>query len=95
MILTQPVVYELPRLKAPTLLMIGDKDTTAIGKEYAPPEIRPTLGNYPQLAHQAAAVIPHVKLVEFPSSGHAPQLQQPDAFHAALLRGMAELRSVD
>jgi pimeloyl-ACP methyl ester carboxylesterase len=89
MILTQPVYYELSQLKVPTLLMIGDKDTTAIGKEFAPPAIRPTLGNYPVLAHQAAAVIPAVDLVEFPSAGHAPQMQDPGAFHVALLRGLA------
>lgn len=90
MILTQPVYYELPQLKTPTLLMIGDKDTTAIGKEFAPAELRASLGNYPQLAHQAAAVIPHFTLVEFPDAGHAPQMQEPDKFHAALLRGMAD-----
>jgi pimeloyl-ACP methyl ester carboxylesterase len=89
MILTQPVYYQLPQLKTPTLLMIGDKDTTAIGKEFAPAETRPSLGNYPQLARQAAAVIPHLTLVEFPDAGHAPQMQEPDKFHAALLRGMA------
>lgn len=89
MILTQPVYYELPQLKMPTLLIIGDKDTTAIGKEFAPPEMRAALGKYPELAHHAAAVIAHIKLVEFPSAGHAPQMQEPDAFHAALLHGMA------
>ncbi|SRR5450830_653520 len=93
MILTQPVYYELPQLTVPTLLMIGDKDTTAIAKEFAPAALRPTLGNYPQLARQAAAVIPKVKLVEFADAGHAPQMQEPEAFHAALLQGMQELRS--
>lgn len=88
MILTQPVYYELSHLQPPTLLMIGDKDTTAIGKEFAPAALRPTLGNYPALAHQAASIIPHVQLVEFPDAGHAPQMQIPDQFHAALLRGL-------
>jgi pimeloyl-ACP methyl ester carboxylesterase len=92
MILTEPVVYELPHLKAPTLLMIGDKDTTAIGKEYAPPEIRPTLGNYPQLAREAVAAIPHARLVEFPTAGHAPQLQETAMFNAALIREIADQR---
>lgn len=32
MIYTQPVVYEFPLLKMPVLLLIGTKDTTAIGK---------------------------------------------------------------
>jgi len=69
----------------PTLLMIGDKDNTAIGKEFAPPEIRPTLGHYPELARHAVELIPGAKLVEFPELGHAPQIQDPTAFHQALL----------
>jgi pimeloyl-ACP methyl ester carboxylesterase len=85
MIYTQPVVHELGQLSMPVLLMIGDKDTTAIGKDLAPPAIRATLGNYPALGKQAAAAIPHARLIEFPSLGHAPQIQAPDAFHAALL----------
>lgn len=89
MILTQPVVYELPLLKVPTLLLIGDKDTTAIGKDLAPPEVRPTLGNYPQLARQTAAAIPGARLVMFPGTGHAPQMQTPEAFHTALLSEMS------
>jgi pimeloyl-ACP methyl ester carboxylesterase len=93
MILTQPVVYELPQLKPPTLLMIGAKDSTAIGKEFAPLELRATLGNYPQLAAQAAGVIPNVTLVEFPSAGHSPQVQYPDEFHRALLQGMKTMQS--
>ena len=89
MIYTQPVVYELGDLKPPVLLMIGDKDTTAIGKDLAPPSVRPTLGNYPVLGKAAAAAIPHAVLVEFPELGHAPQIQAPEAFHAALLHGLA------
>jgi pimeloyl-ACP methyl ester carboxylesterase len=54
MIYTQPVIYELGLLKPPTLLLIGDKDTTAIGKDLAPPEVRAQLGDYPQLGKRAA-----------------------------------------
>ncbi|HEX3576076.1 MAG TPA: alpha/beta hydrolase, partial [Rhodopila sp.] len=88
MLYTQPVVYELGNLTMPVLLMVGDKDTTAIAKNFATPAIRPTLGNYPELGKQAAARIPHAKLVEFPDLGHAPQIQDPDAFHKALLEGL-------
>ena len=84
MIYTQPVYYELEHIAVPTLLMIGDKDTTAIGNNFAPPDIRATLGNYPVLGKAAARRIPHAKLVEFPSLGHAPQIQAPDEFHKAL-----------
>jgi pimeloyl-ACP methyl ester carboxylesterase len=67
--------------------LIGDKDTT--GKSNAvPPQIRATLGNFPVMAKEAAARIPHAKLVEFPDLGHSPQIQDPAAFHKALLEGL-------
>jgi pimeloyl-ACP methyl ester carboxylesterase len=70
------------------LLIIGDKDTTAIGKDLAPPEVRAKLGNYPVLGQAAAARIPHAKLVEFRDLGHSPQIQAPERFHKALLKGL-------
>lgn len=85
MIYTQPVVYELQDVKVPTVLMIGDKDRTAIGRDTAPPAIRASLGNYPELGKAAASAIPHARLIEFPDLGHSPQLQNPAAFHKALL----------
>ncbi len=89
MIDTQPVVYELGQLSMPTLLLIGQKDTTAIGKDTAPPEVRAKIGHYPELGKAAAKAIPHATLVEFAELGHAPQMQDPKAFHRALLAGLA------
>ena len=86
MIYTQPVFYEFQNIAVPTVLMIGDKDNTAIGKDFAPPAIRETLGHYPQIAQAAAARIPGARLIEFPDLGHAPQIQDPAAFHQALLK---------
>ena len=85
---TQPVCYEFEKITAPVLLMIGDKDTTALGKHLAPPAVRATLGHYPALAKEAAARLPRAQLVEFPDLGHAPQIQAPDVFHKALLDGL-------
>ncbi|REE19576.1 pimeloyl-ACP methyl ester carboxylesterase [Paraburkholderia sp. BL27I4N3] len=89
MIYTQPVVYELGQLSMPTLLLIGQKDTTAIGKDAAPPDVRAKIGHYPELGKAAAKAIPHATLVEFAGLGHAPQMQDPQAFHQALLDGLA------
>ena len=89
MIYTQPVVYEFPQLTMPTLLLIGLKDTTAIGKDAAPEALRPKLGNYPELAQKTVKAIPKATLVTFPEMGHAPQMQDPKAFHEALLKGLA------
>jgi pimeloyl-ACP methyl ester carboxylesterase len=70
------------------LLLIGDKDNTAIGKDPAPPSVRAQLGRYPELGKQAVARIPGAKLLEFPDMGHAPQIQNPATFHKALLKGL-------
>ncbi len=73
----------------PVRLMIGDKDTTAPGKQLASPEVRATLGHYPELAKAAVARMPHGTLIEFPELGHAPQVQDPAAFHKQLLDALS------
>ncbi|MBP2290812.1 alpha/beta fold hydrolase [Azospirillum rugosum] len=88
MILTQPVLYDFGRLRVPTLLMIGLKDNTAIAKDAAPPDLQAKLGNYAELGKRTAQAIPRATLVEFADLGHAPQIQDPDRFHAALLHGL-------
>ena len=91
MIVTQPVLYEFGQIKVPTLLLIGEKDNTAIGKDLVSAEIKARLGNYPQLARRAAQAIPGAQLVLFPELGHAPQMQEPARLHKALLEGLNAL----
>lgn len=88
MIMSQPVVYEFPLLKVPVLLLIGELDNTALGKDAAPPALQKTLGNYKKLGRDIAAQIPRAKLVNFPDLGHSPQIQAPQRFHKALLNGL-------
>jgi pimeloyl-ACP methyl ester carboxylesterase len=88
MIFTQPVVYEFPKLRVPTLLLFGERDGTAIGKDISSPEVKARLGDYPKLARRTAATIPGANLVLFPELGHAPQMQDPERFHAALIEGI-------
>lgn len=85
MIFTQPVVYEFSLLKMPTLLMIGNADTTAIGSDIASPEVKSRIGRYDVLGKEVVRLIPHGQLIEFPGLGHAPQIQEPKQFHQALL----------
>ena len=92
MILAQPVVYELDQISVPTLLMIGQKDTTAIGKDRAPPEIAKTLGNYPDLGRMAQQRIKNSTLVPFAELGHSPQVQDPEQFNKALVEHLGRMR---
>lgn len=82
----QPVVYELPLIKAPTLLIAGEKDRTALGRNRVTPEVRATLGLIPELARKAAQSMPDCKLVLFPDVAHVPHLEAPDKFQEELLR---------
>ncbi len=85
MIFTQPVIYELPLLAMPVVLMIGTSDTTAIGSDIAPPEVKSRVGHYDMLGKEVAARLPNGKLIEFAGLGHAPQIQEPARFNRALL----------
>src|SRR5215470_8967899 len=92
MILGQPVVHELEQITVPTVLMIGQKDTTAIGKDRAPPALARALGNYAKLGQQAHERIAGSVLVPFPELGHSPQVQDPVQFNKALLEQLARWR---
>ncbi|MFC7051099.1 alpha/beta fold hydrolase [Hansschlegelia quercus] len=88
MIYAQPVLYEFPQIKVPTTLIIGQTDRTAPGANRAAPEIAKTLGDYPALGRKAAAAIPSATLVELPGLGHAPQVEDPATFDAAMLKAL-------
>lgn len=85
MIFTQPVCYEFPNIQAPTLLIIGQRDRTALGKANVPPDIRKTLGNYPELGKEAAKRIPHATLVPIEGVGHLPHIEAYTKFITPLL----------
>lgn len=85
MIFTQPVVYEFENIKVPTLLIIGQRDRTALGKGKAPKEIQETLGNYPALGKATAKKIVHSELVALDNVGHLPHIEAYDRFINPLL----------
>lgn len=80
MIITQPVVQEFPRLKCPTLLIIGTRDRTALGKALASPEVQKTMGLYNELGKKAHQEIPNSQLVELENIGHLPHIEAFEQF---------------
>ncbi|NCI49011.1 alpha/beta hydrolase [Sediminibacterium roseum] len=85
MIFTQPVCYEFENLKVPTLLIIGQADRTAIGKDAAPAGVKETLGNYPVLGRLTQQKIKNSKLVELDGVGHLPHVEAFDRFIKAVM----------
>ena len=84
MAFTQPVLYEFGDLKMPVLLIIGQRDRTALGKAWAPAGVKDRLGNYPELGRRARAAIPNCRFVEIEGVGHLPQVQRFDAYWQAM-----------
>lgn len=84
MIFTQPVVYEFPLLRVPTLLIIGTRDRTALGRDRVPPEVAATLGDYTTLGDRAAAAIQNAKLEKLDDVGHVPQFEAFERYIEAL-----------
>ena len=85
MIYTQPVVHELDALEVPTLLVVGTRDRTALGKSSVSEEVRQTLGRYDRLGEAAAERIPESTLVEIEGVGHLPQVEAFDRYAEALV----------
>jgi pimeloyl-ACP methyl ester carboxylesterase len=86
MIYTQPVCYEFENIKAPTLLIIGQLDRTALGKNLVSEDVRKTMGNYPVLGKLTHAKIKGSQLVELDGLGHVPHIEAFDRFIEPLLQ---------
>jgi pimeloyl-ACP methyl ester carboxylesterase len=86
MIFTQPVVYEFGNIKVPTLLIIGTRDRTALGKPLVSEEVRKTMGLYTELGKKTQKMIPNAQLVEIENIGHLPHIEKFESFIKPLLK---------
>jgi pimeloyl-ACP methyl ester carboxylesterase len=85
MVFTQPVCYEFKNIKSPTLLIIGTRDKTAVGKPLVSPEVRKTMGDYATLGKITRDKIPNSTLVEIANVGHLPHIEAFDQFIKPLI----------
>lgn len=90
MIFTQPVVYEFENITAPTLLIIGTRDRTALGKPLVADDISKTMGLYDTLGKQTQKRIYGAQLVELKDVGHLPHIEVFDQFIKPLIMFLKE-----
>lgn len=86
MIFTQPVVYEFQNLQMPVMLIIGQRDRTALGKNLVSEDVAATMGNYPELGRKVAKEIKNITLVEISGIGHLPHIENFERFAEPLLK---------
>ncbi|CDF78890.1 alpha/beta hydrolase family protein [Formosa agariphila KMM 3901] len=85
MIFTQPVVYEFGKISSPTLLIIGTRDRTALGKPLVTDAVRKTMGLYNELGKKTQKAIPDAQLIELDNIGHLPHIESFDRFITPLI----------
>nr|WP_321410635.1 alpha/beta hydrolase [uncultured Carboxylicivirga sp.] len=90
MIFTQPVVYEFGNVSSPTLLIIGTRDRTALGKPLVSEDVRKTMGLYNILGKETKKAIPNATLIEIENIGHLPHIEAFDQFIQPLLKFLKE-----
>lgn len=91
MIFTQPVLYEFQNINVPTLLIIGTRDRTAIGKNNVKDvSVREKMGLYQFLGKETQKRISNSKLVELENIGHLPHIEAFDQFIKPLIEFIKE-----
>ena len=86
MIFTQPVVYEFENITAPTLIIVGKLDKSAIGKNFASDSVKQTMGNFTELGMATQDKIQGAKLIELDGVGHIPHVEVFDKFIQPVLK---------
>jgi len=90
MIFTPPVVYEFQYVQSPTLLIIGTRDRTALGKPIAPENVRNTMGQYQEFGKETQERIPNTRRVELENIGHLPHFELFNRFIKPFLAFLKE-----
>ncbi|GAB3172863.1 alpha/beta fold hydrolase [Telluribacter humicola] len=90
MIFTQPVRHEFKYLKVPTVLIIGQRDKTALGKDLVSEAVAKTMGNYATLDQEVASEIPNSRLLELEEIGHLPHIENFQLFKEQLNKALGK-----
>ncbi len=89
--LTYQMIYREPQrdqyqdVRAPTLMIVGEKDRSAPLKHYASPDMAAKMPSIPEAAPGAVRDLRKGSLVTVPDVGHVPHLEAPSVFRKATL----------
>ena len=89
LIWSQPVVHEIPWVRAPTLFVMGAKDHNAPGKPFAPPDLQAGMGENARHAQALAARMADGRAEVIEGVGHLVHMEAPHRFNALMLDFLA------
>jgi proline iminopeptidase len=85
MVLREPIVYDMPFVKQPVLIVMGENDNVAPGKAAAPADMQDKMGRNAENAKAIAKKMPNAEAVIFEGVGHLPQLESRERFDEVML----------
>ena len=89
MVYREPVRDQIGDIKAPTLIVVGEKDQSNPLRHYANPDMAAKMPSIPAAAAEAVKELRKGALTVVPGVGHVPHLEAPDAFRKASLAFLA------
>ena len=93
MIYREPVRDQIDDIRAPTLMIAGEKDVSTPLKHYALPDNASRMPTIPAAVAEAAKDLRRGSVLVVPDAGHVPHLEAPDVFRKAMLDFVATSRS--
>ena len=93
MIYREPVRDQIDDIRAPTLMIAGEKDVSAPLKHYATPDSASRMPSIPAAVAEAAKDLRKGSVLMVPDTGHVPHLEAPEAFRKAMLDFLATPKS--
>lgn len=85
MVYRDPVRGQCDDIRAPTLIIVGDKDQAAPLSQYASPDMAAKMPTLVQAASATAKEMQKGSVFVAPGVGHVPHLEAPDAFRQQML----------
>ncbi len=85
MIYRESVRDQIDDIRAPTLMIVGEKDQSTPLRHYAVPDKAAQMPSIPAAAAEAVKMLRRGTFTVVPGVGHVPHLEAPDAFRTAML----------
>ena len=89
MVASEPIAGRWSEIPGEVVLIIGDRDRTALGKDLVSEDLKARLGRYDSLGLEVAEALPRGRLIPLSGLGHLPHIESWSRFQEALSEALS------